>query len=214
MHLASGTALFRQGDTGEHVYVVVNGRLRVAGVDGDGRERTLEEVGRGGAVGEVALLTGEPRSASVYAVRDSYLLRLSRAAFDELLPLQPRAMMQIARAGVWRLRRAAQRQASRGSSPAVYAVVAAGADVELAGFARRLAESSARSAALRGCRRPTSIGSSRGRGSPAAARTRSPTNRSPRGWARRSATTARWCWRPTRSGPHGRAAASGWPTAC
>jgi NTE family protein/lysophospholipid hydrolase len=140
MHLASGKTLFRQGDAGEHVYVVVNGRLRVAGVDGDGRERTLEEVGRGGAVGEVALLTGEPRSASVYAVRDSYLLRLSRAAFDELLLLQPRAMMQIARAGVWRLRRAAQRQVTRGSSPAVYAVVAAGADVELAGFARRLAE--------------------------------------------------------------------------
>ena len=141
MHLPSGQALFRQGDSGEHAYVVVNGRLRVVGLDADGRERVLEEVGRGGAVGEVALLTGEPRSASVYAVRDSYLLRLSRAGFDELLPRHPEAMMQIARAGVWRLRRAAQRPASRGAAPAVFAVVASGPDTELATFARRLAES-------------------------------------------------------------------------
>ena len=138
--LPSGSTLFREGDAGEHVYVVVNGRLRVVTADPDGRERLLEEVGRGGAVGEVSLLTGEPRSATVYAVRDSWLIGLSKTSFYELLPRHPRAMMQIAGAGVWRLRRAAQRPRSRGSRPAVFAVVAAGPGVALADFARRLAE--------------------------------------------------------------------------
>ena len=138
--LRSGSVLFREGDAGDHVYVVANGRLRVVTAEPDGRERVLEEVGRGGAVGEVALLTGEPRSATVYAVRDSWLLALSKASFDELLPRHPQAMMQIARAGVWRLRRAAQRPRSSAGRPAVFAVVAAGPGVALADFARRLAD--------------------------------------------------------------------------
>jgi NTE family protein/lysophospholipid hydrolase len=138
VHLPSGDVLFREGDAGEDIYIVVNGRLRVTTTDGDGRERVLEEVGRGGAVGEVALLTGEPRSASIHAVRDTHLLRLSRAAFDELLDRHPRAMMQIARSAAWRLRHAAQR-ALRESRPQVFALVPATPDVPLATLGRRLA---------------------------------------------------------------------------
>src|SRR5512132_3522624 len=69
--LRSGELLFREGDAGDHVYIVVNGRLRVTTIDGDGREHVLEEVGRGGAVGEIALLIGEPRSATIHAIRDT-----------------------------------------------------------------------------------------------------------------------------------------------
>ncbi len=59
----------------QDVYIVVNGRLRAVLVDAEGRTRILEEVGRGAAVGELALLTGEPRAATIIAVRDSDLLQ-------------------------------------------------------------------------------------------------------------------------------------------
>jgi NTE family protein/lysophospholipid hydrolase len=100
----------------------------------------LEEVGRGSAVGEVALLTGEPRAATVFAVRDTYLLCLAKDAFDDLLDRYPRAMMQVARAAVWRLRRAAEPAAHRASPPTTFALIPASADVPLAEFARRLSE--------------------------------------------------------------------------
>jgi NTE family protein/lysophospholipid hydrolase len=137
--LRSGELLFREGDTGDHVFIVMNGRLRVTTIDGDGHERVLEEVGRGGAVGEVALLTGEPRSATIHAIRDTHLLRLSRGGFDALLDRHPQAMMQIARAAVWRLRHAAH-PATRRSRPGTFALIAAGPHVPLAALGRRLEE--------------------------------------------------------------------------
>ncbi|MBK6334246.1 MAG: cyclic nucleotide-binding domain-containing protein [Betaproteobacteria bacterium] len=136
--LAGGATLFREGDRGDDVYIVVNGRLRVVTTDRDGQERVLEEVGRGAAVGELALLTGEPRAATIVAVRDSDLLRLSKAAFDELLLSQPRAMMQIARAAAMRLRRAASRSGQRFRATRSFALVPARPGVPLAEFARRL----------------------------------------------------------------------------
>jgi predicted acylesterase/phospholipase RssA/CRP-like cAMP-binding protein len=138
MPLASGALLFREGDTGDEVYIVVNGRLRVFTTDADGHERTLEEVGRGGILGELALLTGEARAASVLAVRDSDLLRLSKSAFDILLDSHPRAMMQIARAAASRLRRTGHHSAPRSRAIRTFALMPARGDVPLAQFSRCL----------------------------------------------------------------------------
>jgi NTE family protein/lysophospholipid hydrolase len=138
--LAGGDTLFRQGDAGDDVFIVVNGRLRVSVADdgvADGR-RVLEEVGRGQAVGEVGLLTGEPRAATVTAVRDSDLLRLSRASFDALLDRHPRPMMTIARAAAKRLREASLR-AQRPPGPSSFALIAGGDPRLLAPLAARLA---------------------------------------------------------------------------
>ncbi len=140
VRLDSGTMLFSQGDAGDDLYIVVNGRLRVVASDPGGAERVLEEVGRGGSVGEVALLTGERRTASVYAVRDSDLLKLSKETFGLLLDRHPRAMMQIARAAADRLRRETHRPARRGSVAKTFALVPAGRDVPLGELGRRLVE--------------------------------------------------------------------------
>ena len=151
--LAGGATLFREGDHGDDVYIVVNGRLRVVTTDVDGRERVLEEIGRGAAVGELALLTGEPRAATVVAVRDSDLLRLSKAAFDELTVSEPRAMMQVARAAATRLRRGAQRTPRRLRTARTLALVPAGPGAPVASLARRLEE------ALRGSDSTLRLGS-------------------------------------------------------
>ena len=96
-HLASGDILFREGDRGDSLYVVLHGRLRVSVSGADGADRVIREAGRGEHVGEFALLTGNPRSATVRAVRDTVLARLSRGSFLRLAEQYPTTMVQLTR---------------------------------------------------------------------------------------------------------------------
>ncbi len=95
--LAAGDVLFHQGDPGDALYILLSGRLRVVHDEGTPGERVLADVGRGETVGEIALVTHAERSATVYAVRDSHLARLSHAAFTRLTGRYPAAMLQITR---------------------------------------------------------------------------------------------------------------------
>lgn len=92
----AGERLFAAGDEADALYVVLSGRLRAV-TDGDDPPRVLRELGPGAAVGELALLTGERRSASVVAARDSTLLALDRDRFDRLLAERPGVALGIAR---------------------------------------------------------------------------------------------------------------------
>ena len=96
LSLAGGETLFRTGDAGDSLYVVLSGRLRVISEHSDGTSEVLREVARGETVGELALLTGKPRSATVRAIRDTELARLSRAAFENAFVKHPRIMSQLA----------------------------------------------------------------------------------------------------------------------
>lgn len=97
INLASGETLFRRGEAGDAMYLIIAGRLRVAvplpnntdNEDGDAQEKVLAELHPGDTLGEMAVLTGEPRSASVYAFRDTQLARLSREGFQRLLKKYP-----------------------------------------------------------------------------------------------------------------------------
>ena len=92
----SGDWLMRKGDPGDALYIVDTGRLEVVLGEHDGVEpeddeevRVLRVLGRGATVGELALVTGDPRSASVRATRDSSLYRLSYEDFHALLSDSP-----------------------------------------------------------------------------------------------------------------------------
>ena len=135
----AGDWVMREGDDADDLYVVLRGRLRVI-ADADGQERILRVLGPGAAIGELALLTGAPRSASVQAVRDSTLLQLSRERFVELMERDPRFAAAVAR------ELASQLQASGGldappSRPALIALKRLGPEVPLEQLARSLAES-------------------------------------------------------------------------
>jgi predicted acylesterase/phospholipase RssA/CRP-like cAMP-binding protein len=93
--LFGGEVLLRQGDCTDSVYIVVNGRLRVASIGREGVEVPLAELGAGETVGEMALLSGEPRSATVYAIRDTQLAQLSKRSVERLLERHPKAMLQL-----------------------------------------------------------------------------------------------------------------------
>ena len=84
--LRRGDLLMRQGDTADALYVVISGRFVVTL---DGRREPVTEIGPGQPVGEIAFLTGNPRTANVTAMRDSLVLALSRAEFDELVAVHP-----------------------------------------------------------------------------------------------------------------------------
>jgi NTE family protein len=84
--LVAGHWLFHQGDRGDAMFIVRAGRLEV--VD-EATDTVIRELGRGDALGELALLTDSPRSASVRAARSSDLLALGREDFESLLAGSP-----------------------------------------------------------------------------------------------------------------------------
>ncbi len=113
--------LFREGDAADRLYFLVSGRLRVV-VERDGEPRVVRLLGPGAAIGELAILTGARRSASVLAVRDSELLEIDSERFLDLLGRDPELSVGLATA------LARQLQESGGISepdapPSVFAVV-------------------------------------------------------------------------------------------
>ena len=86
--LQGGEVLMREGDEADGLYLVQAGRLRALIGDGQDR-RVLRDIGRGEVVGEAALLTDQPRSATVIALRDSELLYLSIQSFEEVVAENP-----------------------------------------------------------------------------------------------------------------------------
>ncbi len=96
-HVQGGETVMNQGDHGDTMVIVVNGRLRIMTESVDGTKRLIGEVGRGETVGEFALLTQQPRTATVSAVRDSDLLLLSSDAFERLSERYPKVILNIAR---------------------------------------------------------------------------------------------------------------------
>jgi NTE family protein len=97
LSLAGGETLFSQGDPPDCLYVVVHGRLEVSVRRDDGEQEVIAHIGRGDSIGETELLTGEPRSVTVRATRDTELLRLPQDQFELLLNRHPRCVRQIAK---------------------------------------------------------------------------------------------------------------------
>lgn len=103
--LGAGEILFREGESADAMYVVVSGRLRATRED-EGTARTIGEISRGETVGEMALLTGDVRSATVQAMRDCVLAGLDRPTFNELAKGCPETVLHVARVQFDRLQRA------------------------------------------------------------------------------------------------------------
>lgn len=87
--------LFHQGDAADRLFFVVSGRLRVV-VERGGEQRLVRLVGPGAAIGELAVLTGTRRSASVQAIRDSELLEIESERFLELVAHNPALSLGLA----------------------------------------------------------------------------------------------------------------------
>jgi CRP-like cAMP-binding protein/di/tricarboxylate transporter len=96
--LEEGDTVCRQGEPGDCLYVLTAGRLGVHVHDPDGgASRRIDGLNPGDFFGEMALLTGEPRSATVRAEARSRVLRLERERFEALVREQPSSFLAIAR---------------------------------------------------------------------------------------------------------------------
>ena len=107
--LHSGQILYGEGEAPHSFYIVVSGRLRVS-LDNS----LLGYVGRGEPVGEMGVITGEPRTSSVHALRDTVVLRIASKPFLDLLYREASTLMAITRLMVGRLR---QYQRTRRRAP-------------------------------------------------------------------------------------------------
>jgi CRP/FNR family cyclic AMP-dependent transcriptional regulator len=95
--LAADQTLFLAGDAGDGCYRIDEGLLKVSVVAPTGSERILSILGPGSIVGELSMISGEPRSASVAALRESTLCFVSRATFEGFARDNPAACQHLMR---------------------------------------------------------------------------------------------------------------------
>jgi len=82
--LSRGTTVFREGDPGGSVYVIRSGKVRVL-KNSAGRQRVVITLGPGDFFGEMAVVTGRPRSATVEVVEDAELLKVPAGKLQEMV---------------------------------------------------------------------------------------------------------------------------------
>ncbi|MCP4213971.1 MAG: cyclic nucleotide-binding domain-containing protein [bacterium] len=137
VHLKRGNPLFYKGDTADGLYVIIDGLLQVVDEDLPEEHRLIAEIHRGNIVGEMSIITGEKRNASIYAARDSDLVRLSVDAFMKLIEKYPSVMMAISRILITRLKNTMAGTTLRKVALNI-AVIPSGPGVPILDFSQRL----------------------------------------------------------------------------
>ena len=79
--VSRGTCIVREGEAADALFVVVSGRFAV---EVGGNPVPVTEIGQGATIGEIAFFAGGERTATVRAIRDSVVVRLTRADFDDM----------------------------------------------------------------------------------------------------------------------------------
>jgi CRP-like cAMP-binding protein len=103
--IAKGSILFKEGDDGEHLYVIIEGKLKLGTSSGDGRENLLSILGPGEMFGELSLFDPGPRTSTATAVTDSKLLSLGHEKVIPWLKQNPEVSLQLLTRLSQRLRR-------------------------------------------------------------------------------------------------------------
>ena len=93
--IPKGVRIVKQGELPQHFYVVISGKLKVYRETHDGIRTDLTQLGPGAYFGEVALVTGKPRTASVEAMEACTLLEINKEEFDLVLDQNPKLARQI-----------------------------------------------------------------------------------------------------------------------
>jgi CRP-like cAMP-binding protein len=103
--IAKGTVLFAEGDGGDQLYVIAEGKLKLGTSSGDGRENLLSILGPGEMFGELSLFDPGPRTSTATAVTDAKLLSLGQEKLLPWLVENPKVSLQLLASLAQRLRR-------------------------------------------------------------------------------------------------------------
>ncbi|HEX4882716.1 MAG TPA: mechanosensitive ion channel family protein [Casimicrobiaceae bacterium] len=93
-----GDVLFRKGEPADSLFVLAWGRVRVLDEDAAGTRKELAALDAPGYVGEMGLLTGQPRAATVVAAGEAKCFRLDKAGFDAILRNRPQIVEELSHA--------------------------------------------------------------------------------------------------------------------
>src|SRR6201981_1963006 len=104
--LRDGEVLFRAGDVGDGCYRIRKGLVKVVVASQQGEERIISLLGPDAIVGELSMIDGGPRSASVVAIADCSLSFLSRAKFQTYIESRPELTSYLVKTLARRLREA------------------------------------------------------------------------------------------------------------
>lgn len=89
LEFGPGEAVFQQGDTGDRLYIVKSGVIEILASAGGGESEAVAYLGMGEVLGELALLTGSPRSATVRSPERAVLFTLAKPVFMDLMVTLP-----------------------------------------------------------------------------------------------------------------------------
>ncbi len=98
---SKGEVVCREGDADPSLFIIAQGSVAIMKHDAEEREKLLAKLGPGQTLGEMALLDGQPRSATAVAADDLVLLVFTRAELDRLVESKPRLGVKL----LWKLAR-------------------------------------------------------------------------------------------------------------
>lgn len=138
--LPAGTPLFLHGEMSDSIYFVISGSLGAFRNSPDGRTELVGHIRPGEPVGEMALFLAQdedgdgeledaPHTNSVYALRDSEILRVSRTGFERLIKAEPEILEAMIRIILLRLKQAGRR--SERAEPRVFTLIATSPTIDL-----------------------------------------------------------------------------------
>ena len=104
--LSRGEHLFMEGDDGDSLYVVIDGKMKLTRAAADGRENLLQVLGPGEMFGELSMFDPRPRTSSAVAVTDTRLGSLDHDFLRQWLTARPEVALHLLQALAQRLRRA------------------------------------------------------------------------------------------------------------
>jgi len=146
VHFKAGEVVFRQGDKGDLVYVIVSGEVEAVREDPDGgEEHVLATMGPGEYFGEMALLSDAPRTATVRAVTELDAIAMARADFTTLYAYLPNLRVNVE--SVMKARQAENRE-RLGAKSAFKMLVAGATSLTLMGGVAQAAGDAAAGEAL------------------------------------------------------------------
>ncbi|MBI1358873.1 MAG: cyclic nucleotide-binding domain-containing protein [Alphaproteobacteria bacterium] len=137
--LPGGWKLFDVGEPSDSIYFVLSGSLGAFRKGSDGQLELLGHIRAGEPVGEMSMIAGEPHEHTVYALRDTELLSMSRAGFMQLVRSDPEILERLTRVIMVRMRQS-RKKVTRSAEPRVFGLIATSATIDLKLRSKALAQ--------------------------------------------------------------------------
>ena len=109
-HMNKGEIIFHQGSRSDYVFVIEDGQMEVSRKRRDGNVEVIDILGQNDIFGEIGMIDGGPRSATVTALANSKVTMISRNELDAMARKDPKAWVPIVKAMSARLRRSTTKE--------------------------------------------------------------------------------------------------------